>query len=453
MARGLVGRSHAAAEALLGELGDHHLVAVIDGQVHLHQAVRDFAAARGLDEDPPSARRAALDRAVLAVLPLARAAAAHLRPAEDRTGSTTDGRSAHLWLTRNIECVMSLLTATAGSARSVSVIELAEPTAGWLETVGRYHEAMALDEVILALAGGLSDRAAADRARYRLGRAAVRVSDWGRAEAWLSQARAGFAAARDRIGEGRAIGSLAILHAQTGRLDLADEMFAAGADLAVDLGDDGMLSGALNNRAIVANRRGDSEAALEFHVRALEAAVRAGDRAVEARTLINTAALLAALDRLAEAEHQARLGLAIAEELGLEGEVAHATHGLGTIMAKRGHPEQGILLLEGALESARQQGARNLEAGTLAELALALLAVDRTAEAEAALAGGLELAREIADPLAEGQLLIGRGRLDAARGDLDAAGASYRAAITALEGTGARELEEAAELLASLPTG
>ena len=82
-----------------------------------------------------------------------------------------------------------------------------------------------------------------------------------------------------------------------------------------------------------------------------------------------------------------------------------------------------------------------------------MLAVDRTAEAEAALAGGLELAREIADPLAEGQLLIGRGRLDAARGDLDAAGASYRAAITALEGTGARELEEAAELLASLPTG
>ncbi|QOJ13312.1 MAG: CHAT domain-containing protein [Planctomycetia bacterium] len=285
-----------------------------------------------------------------------------------------------------------------------------------------------------------------DRARVVLQEDPVRSAmiDSNRAEALLDldrfgealvafeAARDGFDAAENSHAAALVEGNLADLRSRQGRPDLALRLFERARRRLEAIGDDAEAERArlLSEEAECLARIGARRESMSRFRAAAQTLERAGLAFEAARSRLAAAGLLL---RRGDPGAAAALSEASAsfESLGNAAGVAQCEAGLAALHRRNGQASAAVGLLERALGRVAQ---RPMPAYALrTELALALLADNRAAEAQAALAAGDPLPEGAAPgPLKAGRLFA-EGCCARARGDLPTALERFRSAVEALE--------------------
>lgn len=124
--------------------------------------------------------------------------------------------------------------------------------------------------------------------------------------------------------------------------------------------------------------------------------------------------------------------------------------GGGRWLDLRGHTQDGILLLEQAIEAARRSGSRRREQHLLGELGRAWMKLEDEARAERYFAQALKIANEVEDQAGAASHLGNLGELALSRGVKGKAEEHFREALSLAQEIGDRQLE--GRLTASLAT-
>jgi tetratricopeptide (TPR) repeat protein len=119
-----------------------------------------------------------------------------------------------------------------------------------------------------------------------------------------------------QIGVAHALNCLAGLSRRRGNLRHAEHLLADAALLAEESGELQLLTMIHANRGIIADIRGDTEAAIAHHHAALSASEGANDDRQTLRILVNLSAMLGGHGSLAEADRTAARGLSLARICG-----------------------------------------------------------------------------------------------------------------------------------------
>jgi predicted ATPase/DNA-binding SARP family transcriptional activator len=218
--------------------------------------------------------------------------------------------------------------------------------------------------------------------RLALAFAYDRAGPYERAVALAEEARRGF----DELGDNWGAASSAVAGAlgalRGGDISTATALIAEGVRIHGDY-DVGAIPAALLE-ALLAERRGDAEAAADAYRRALGRSERAGFTEHASFALSGLGAIAFADGNLGEAEARYRRAVAVAEAASAPWLLAHARAGLAQVLAAVGDAEAAVTLYRGVIawsEERRQHGAREAlfialvgRPGTAALLGLAELA-------------------------------------------------------------------------------
>lgn len=324
---------------------------------------------------------------------------------------------------------------------------LARSTGIVCERTGRYREALWWYTRARGFLGpATQDAAQSLRIRLALDVAGVRFRQGHYA---LCVERALAAAAAAEVASDRALLAHAyyLLHAAYG--DLGSPEVARYRDLALpiyeELGDLVGQGNVLNNLGIEAYFEGRWDAALDLYARSKDAKARAGDVANAATQSNNEAEILSDQGRMAEAEALLRDALRVWSAAGYELGVALATSNLGRAAARAGRHDEGLDLLNEAVDRFGRIGAEGYVDETRTRVAECLVLAARPADAVAIATSTLTRVRREA-PLSVlavqlertlGCAALQEGDPDAARRHLDAAlaearelGAAFEVALT-----------------------
>ncbi|MCM2328699.1 MAG: tetratricopeptide repeat protein, partial [Lysobacter sp.] len=351
---------------------------------------------------------------------------------------------------------------------------------------GPFEAGAGLAESVCAMPG-LDDRAAA-RALPVLADAWQASGRPGPAEDLCDRALACARAARDRVGEIRAVIRLGVLRADKGRLDEARARLAEATRMALDAGDLRLECAANNELGSVELNEGRMAEALEHYGRAEALARRAGDRRMqgnllgnlgnvhaglghmdlarsrheealaiaretghrrlEGNTLCNLGMLHFLQGRLAEAEAASGAALVLARELGHVRLECIVLCNLGIVLEALANPEHSRSRFEAALGIARTLGDKRAEGQVLGYLGVLHAHQGRHAEARRCLDTGEALLRAASDLMGLGVLLAGRAEAQHLAGDASGAAASIAAAVSVASETGAGPSSEVGFALA-----
>ncbi len=175
----------------------------------------------------------------------------------------------------------------------------------------------------------------------------------------------------------------------------------------------------LGNLALLQNRLGLSEIALENLVRALELARAAGDRAAEDGVLGNMGNILRELGDYDGAIRRLNEALVVAQEIGDTRGRGNWLSVLGLVYDDTNRPEEAVKCHEASVAIARQLADQKGLALRLGQLGNALLSAGRVTEALAPYQESLELYRKLGD---DATLVVQLGvvaNLNAELGQLD----------------------------------
>jgi tetratricopeptide (TPR) repeat protein len=375
------------AEADLAQLhGDHLLQRTWPGRYTFHDLVRDYAATRAHDEDPPSERRAALTRLFDHYLSTAAAAMNTLYPAEavyrpqispagTPAPDEADPDAAIAWLDTERVTLVAVASHTAGTGWPGHTVDLAR-------TLFRY------------LQGGYYTEA-------------------------LSVHNHAFQAARDSgdlLGQAHALLGTGVAHAILGRSGTALENLRQAL---ARYRQTGYTIGQAHTRhqlGAVTERSGHYSDAAEHFRQALVLYRRAGDQAGEALAHVRVGTAMQGLGRLAEALEHCRQGLSICRQTGHRFGEAYALTALGTFETLSGDYGPAHDHLEQSLTMARQLGSRGGEAGVLDGLGLLNARLGRLEEAADYYRRSWTMYGEIGHQFGEAAALNGLGETACAAG-------------------------------------
>jgi tetratricopeptide (TPR) repeat protein len=272
---------------------------------------------------------------------------------------------------------------------------------------GRPAEAATRARQICEQAVSEADEESEAVAQRALGLAARELGDVAAAERHLRTSV--LTAARAKLGqrEGEARMSLASVLALGGRTDEA----LAEADGAAPLLVGADAARLQVQRALILQRLGRQEDALEGYREALEGFASLGEPTDQARVWVNRSVLLAYRGELAGAEADLYRAQACYRQLGLEVAAAEVRHNLGFVAALRGDIPAALSEYDAAAEEFRRLGA--IRPHSLLDRCQALLAVGLVCEARGlaqVAVGHLEAAGMETD-LAEARLVLAQAAL------------------------------------------
>ncbi len=416
-AAALAGTDPDTARAHLTALVDEHLLQQhAPGRYQPHDLVREYAAARAIDEDPASERREALDRVFDYYLRAAGAAMDALYPQErhrrprcpddavvppETVSWAADPAAALAWLDAEVSNLLTLpahVAAGGWPGRSgAQAIDLAATLFRYLDSAALHREATSLHQRALAAARASGDRAAQARALFDLAVAEVKL---GR----LASGLRNFGAARllrrelgDRSGEAAVVMALATTHARVGRYRESREAYRHVMAVAAELEDATLRNAALPHLAYVQLKLGDYAQALALLDELRGSTEDAGDRFGLAWAVHLTAQVYRRLGRFADAAVQHNRALAIHRELrDLLGE-AVAESGLGLVSGQLGMVPVAIGHVERATTLAGRVGDPVATAELGNDAAEVLRLAGRFDEALARNRQSLAVAREVSD--------------------------------------------------------
>lgn len=418
-AAALLDRGPDTTEDLLESLVDTSLLeSAAPGRYRLHDLVRLFArACAERDEQPPTARDAALSRLLDFYLATTANVYALERPGERTVAHLarphypgldfTTPKAALDWLFAEADCVLSQVRQSTGHRELRSAVDTL----------------VAIQD--LAESGAFSQQ-------YEQ---TVRTV--------LDAAHA----AAETLVEGRARGMLSHALSCAGRFGEAD----AEAQRALVLGraaeDPLTCCHALNDRGIVAiyqDRYSDAE---EYLTSALDAFRADGNRASEASALSNLSRLHLDTGRLDSAVVLARQAHALHEAVGSTLRLANGNYALGVVLCRSGCYDEALHRLSHALTTFRENRQRLWEGMTLFRLAETHLGMANPTDAATLSEQALAHLRDIGGPWRRANVLTVLGQALDTIGQPGRARACWEQALTVFEDSGSAEAAEVRNLL------
>jgi DNA-binding SARP family transcriptional activator/Tfp pilus assembly protein PilF len=222
-----------------------------------------------------------------------------------------------------------------------------------------------------------------------------------------------------------------------------DWLTAAQAALAAAETDDEPRAQAVTHISLASLhwRRGDYDASIDHHLRAIAFAQRSGWLAAENTAINNLGTVYAELGRLADAARLLRQTLEGARRLGSQGSIAASLTNLGLTLNYLGRLDEALGHGLEALPLYRQAGSRNGEAITLGNLGALSHQLGRLDDGLAYLQQALAIHRDIGDPPAEAIALVEVADLHRSAGRYAEALRVGRSALTIARDVGRRRTQ------------
>jgi tetratricopeptide (TPR) repeat protein len=427
------------------------------GRYELHDLVRLFAAGCARDEDPGTARRAALTRladhyryaAALAV-DLYAPHEKHRRPAVIDPGTSmpplSDRAAATAWLEAERANLMSVAAHAAEQKWSTYIGEIATILYAFLDLSGYHRDAELLHGRAAEIAHGRARGFALTQlgtVYWRTGRMSEAIECFQRGERLFEQIG-------DVAGRARVIGNLGVVFQGTGRYAEALERDQVAARLFHQAADSTGESRIYGNAGCVRVGLGQYVEAQADFERSLELARQVGDQAGAGATLANLGCCHEKLGNYAEALDYHQQALAIACEVGHHDGQAQSMSNIGTALAYLGRLGPALRHEEQALRMAQASGARQVEAKAYNGGGVALRLLGRNDDALDWLGNALRVAEDLGD---REEIARAHAELGATWADRDTAAEARRhwqAALTLYRGMGAPEAEEIAAAIRGL---
>lgn len=379
---------------LLEGLVDANLLsAVADGRWELHDLVRAFAAARSLEQDPPSQRRAGTARVVEDYLARACRAVATLQPASAHdwywrtdagdgadapaladsadvadSADATDGDPAwaRTFLAEERATLMAGALWAAEHEMPELTVRLAVVVAPHLWQRGEVDATYQLQLAARIAALRTQDETAMALTERNLGQTLLRAGRFDQAGPHLDRALAHYGAIGHEDGQVSILNALGYLASSVGDDDRSISIFA---DLSGRLPQtEERWAIASSNLAVALARTGQAARAVTILREVAQVSADQGWTVREQWALSNLSGLLCGQGQAAEGRQAAERALALAAETGDEVGRAYALSNLSVAQHAGGDPAWAVATAQEALKAARELETPDLEASVLNHL-------------------------------------------------------------------------------------
>ena len=345
----------------LGELTSAHLLTEhAPGRFSSHDLLRAYAAELALSADTEAERDAATGRMLDHYLHTAYPAAMLLHPTRrpialpplqpgtepERIGEPAQALA---WF----QAERPVLLAAAGLALEagfdIHVWQIAQAVSGFLDTRGRWHDWVDVEETALIATQRLGDQAAEATVRQRLGYARARLGSYDSAYAHLNLALGIHTERGDQGGAAYARNAIAITLHNQGRYGEALDQAEQSLQLYTAIGDQSGQSLALNLVGWFHALLGDSQQALSHGTRALDLFRENGNRDGEASALDTVGYAHQLLGDHAEATDFYQQAIELGREIGSRPGLAETLDHLGDARLAAGDQAEARAAWEEAL--------------------------------------------------------------------------------------------------------
>ncbi|MFF2748761.1 BTAD domain-containing putative transcriptional regulator [Kitasatospora sp. NPDC058048] len=447
-AAALLGRSIDETDEVLEALLNCHLIQEIAPERYqLHDLLREFATALGVEKDQ---RKAAADRLIRFALHAADRADRLLYPHRSRSELPDDQQlgylaelltdiemnspeSARTWLETEHAALIALTTQAPRAGVAESGAWLAHVLAGHLDAEAYWSEAQSLHRAAAAHWRSQANDRQEARALIDLGATLANASRYESAAEALER---GLGLARtegDLDAAANALNLLGRLRWEQTRLHEALAIQQQVLAIREDQGDQWNSARCLVNIGILHRSLGDEKSALTVYGEALLLARKFDDRVLEFRALNNTGELHISAGRNSTARGIFERILDAADNAVPPLDLSVARANLAETLEIPDELEIALALYRSALATFREFGTVRHEADGRNGLGQTLLAAGRHEEAREQHALALELARSIGTGREQAAALRGLGRCEAAAGNPSAALAHLTAAVALAE--------------------
>jgi DNA-binding SARP family transcriptional activator/tetratricopeptide (TPR) repeat protein len=296
-AAGMTGLALSETRRRLGELTQAHLLTEHSpGRFSCHDLLRAYAAELAQSADSEAERLAATGRMLGHYLHTAYAASLFLAPARRpvtlaalQPGVTpehiADTGQALAWFEAEDRVLLGAVTRALDAGFDTHAWQITWALSRFLDHKGRWHDWTAAEQVALAAAQRLGDRAAQAGIHQRGGLVSARLGDYEDAHAHMRRALSLHAERGDRAGQAYVHNAFAVVLCQQGRdLDALDQARQA-LEAYTGTGDEAGRALALNSVGFMYTRLGDHRQALRYCGQAVDVLHDVGNREGEASTL------------------------------------------------------------------------------------------------------------------------------------------------------------------------
>jgi DNA-binding SARP family transcriptional activator len=424
LAAAVLGSPIAGAEELLEELVDGHLLEATWAEeaglprYRFHDLLRLFATERLHEEEPPAARRAALEHALRACLDRCRQADALLGSGEEH--------DARRWF----EAEHATLVAAVELAHAAGLWELtwglALALSGYFEVRSRWDDWRRTHEAALDAAHQAGSRPAQAATLRRLGDLYLDKSQWTRALACYDECLPIFHELGDHRGEAKTLRSLGDAHREQSHWPEALACFDQCLPIFRELGDCREEAEVLRGLGIINRHHDRLDEALANFERCMRLSAEFGDRRWEAIARRSLGLVYRDQGRLEDARACLEQSVTAFRELPDQLWEAYTLTSLGQLDRQQGHLEDARACLEQSLAIFDRLDDTSGEAYALQGLGDVLREQGRLDDATACLQRCLASFRQLNDRRGEGYALFSlalverdQGRMDQCRARLD----------------------------------
>jgi DNA-binding SARP family transcriptional activator/tetratricopeptide (TPR) repeat protein len=433
----------AIAEDLLDELVNAQLIELtgtglgVDSQYRFHDLIRVFARERLAAEESAAGRRAALERALTALLYLANEASRlyhgsdYVRISSDAPQRTLPERLVKqlirnplLWYERERSMLVSGVRQAARSGFAELCWSLAFSAIALFESRVYLDDWRETHEIALEAARKAGNVCGQAMMLYSGGSLNIALRRFGQARQELTAAVQLFQEAGEEQGTALALRNIASVDRLSGRLSDATERCEQALAIFTKIGDQVGAAWVLQDMAQIELERNRPARARELLSEALRRCRAAGSERHEAQVLVRLGEASLLSGELAGAVEAFELALTLVRAIGdLIGE-AYALQGYGVAKVRQREFSQALSALHRALELAQSIGERLAEARALLGLSELAIGSGDPGPAVAHAQGAAEVCREVGAALDEVRALSSLSEAYRALGDVDAAEAA-----------------------------
>ncbi len=434
---------------------------LVQDRYGLHDLLRAYARELAATRDTEAECRSALTRLLDYYLSAAAAAMDALFPAErDRRPDVprpagpvpplADLAAARSWLDGERANLVAVTAHAAEHGWPGHAGRLAAVLFRYLDTQGRYQDAVTICTHALAAARAAGDRAAEASARLTLGSACWQLGRYDDAGRHLGQALALFRETGDRLGQARALSNLGVIESGHGRHEPAVRYQREALGIFAEIGDRLGQARALDMLGGVLCQQGRYPQAAEHQREALDIYRQLGERHGEGGVLCGLGVTEWWQGHYEQAAGYQRQALAVCAEIGDRLGQARALSNLGVVERWRGRYEQAAERQRQAAAIWRETGETAGQARALNAYGEALCAAGRPGPAGAAHRDALALSVRTGDEYEQGRAHDGLGFACHAARDHDRARRHWEHALALYTGLGSADADDVRARLAEL---
>ncbi len=411
----LLDQTEPVAERVLERLADSRLLdSPAPGRYRLHDLLRLFARELAAERHSDAERAAALTRALTWYVATTLQTDRLLRPGDPRLADAARALQAQgqrfatvpealRWLEQeraNLVAATHQAAATPGVPSDIA-IKLAQALIGFFIVRGYWLDWVQVNQMALALARTVGDRAAMAQAYRDLGVAHEMRGQYEQAQSFLRRGLTIFRALDNRSGQAAILTSLGIIHHRRGKYAEATKCYQESLAIHQATGNRHGTAIDLNNLGMAYWRQQDHANAMACYAEGLSLFRQLNEQRGQAAILTNLGEIHAVEGRLAEAVACHQESLAITRTVGDRQAEAHALDNLGTVHLRLQDATSALAYHQQSLVLNRQLGDRRGEADGLRGLGNALHALGRSQEARTNWREALDIIEQLGLPEAD----------------------------------------------------